>query len=68
MTWGPPYSVDLGENYWAYVGPGVGLVLTSEKSPAPGRILFIGHHSAYEVSFTLFITGILSHHPLKVFI
>lgn len=48
-TWGPSFTVDLGNNDWAYVGPGRGLVLTSEKSPAPGRILFIGHHSAYEV-------------------
>ena len=50
VTWGPPYAVDLGVNNWAYVGPGRGLVLRSEKSPNPGRILFIGHHSAYEVS------------------
>ena len=50
MTWGSPYTVYLGENDWAYVGPGRGLVLTSEKSPTPGRILLIGHHGAYEVS------------------
>jgi sialidase-1 len=47
-TWGPPYTVHLGGNDWAYVGPGRGLVLTSEKSPNPGRILLIGHHGAYE--------------------
>ena len=32
-----------------YVGPGRGLQLSS-RSPAPGRVLFIGHHGAYEVA------------------
>ena len=31
------------------VGPGVGLQL-SEVSRTPGRLLFIGHHGAYEVN------------------
>jgi sialidase-1 len=46
-TWSVPTSVVLGKYGWASVGPGRGIQL-SDKSPAPGRLLFIGHHGAYE--------------------
>ena len=42
-------GIDLGTHNGTSVGPGRGLQL-SEDSPTPGRILFIGHHGAYEVS------------------
>ena len=49
-TWGSPTSIVLGQYGWASVGPGRGIRLESEKSLMPGRLLFIGHHGAYEVS------------------
>ena len=49
VTWTVPSTIVLDKYGWAYVGPGRGLQL-SDKSPAPGRLLFIGHHGAYEVS------------------
>lgn len=50
MTWSNPSPIILGKYGWAYAGPGRGLLLESEMSPVRGRILFIGHHGAYEVS------------------
>ena len=47
-TWSVPTTIVLDDHGWASVGPGRGIQL-SDKSPAPGRILFIGHHGAYEV-------------------
>ena len=48
-SWSDPTGINLGVHNGTSVGPGRGLQL-SEDSPAPGRILFIGHHGPYEVS------------------
>ena len=48
-SWSDPTGINLGVYNGTSVGPGRGLQL-SEDSPAPGRILFIGHHGPYEVS------------------
>ena len=50
-SWSDPTGINLSVHNGTSVGPGRGLQL-SEKSPAPGRILFIGHHGPYEVSNT----------------
>ncbi len=47
-VWTTPAGVDLGKYNGTSVGPGRGLQL-SKDSPAPGRLLFIGHHGPYEV-------------------
>ena len=46
--WSAPVGVNLGRYNTTSVGPGRGLQL-SDQSPTPGRILFIGHHGAYQV-------------------
>lgn len=46
--WSTPVGINLGKYNGTSVGPGRGLQL-SDQSPAPGRILFIGHHGAYQV-------------------
>ena len=47
-SWTLPITIDFGNYNNTSVGPGRGLQL-SDHAPAPGRILFIGHHGAYQV-------------------
>eukprot|EP00043_Microstomoeca_roanoka_P014138 m.139278 g.139278 ORF g.139278 m.139278 type:complete len:179 (+) comp15940_c0_seq5:958-1494(+) len=49
LTWSPPVSLNnfLNAVVPSDVGPGVGLQL-SPQSKYAGRLLFIGHHGAYE--------------------
>merc|ERR1712023_137397 len=55
-TWSDMRRVDsnLGRGAGTYVGPGVGLQLSTSNPHAPGRILFIGHHGAYREDFIWF--------------
>jgi len=52
-TWSPPTTIDgsFGNATGTSVGPGRGLQLSPDNKKAPNRLLFIGHHGAYQEDY-----------------